>query len=201
MKKILLIAIVFWLLAGCESSSDSTQVVILAEKIEPTAVNTPDLIPMIPSDMMVFIPGGEFQMGCEPSHNGGFSCLADELPLHAVELDDYYIDKFEISNSQYSECVKSGVCDLPNNLSSETIQDYFDDPNYANYPVINVSWGDADTYCKWVGKRLPTEAEWEKAARGTKLISYPWGDGEPSCKLANIFDTSNSSSCAGDTQA
>ena len=113
----------------------------------------------------------------------------DEAPLHSVFLDSFYIDKYEVTNYQYRSCVTEGYCEKPSKSNSWTQESYYDNPKFDDYPVIYVSWEDALSYCSWRGLRLPTEAEWEKAARGPEALIFPWGDTftEP---LANICDKS-----------
>jgi formylglycine-generating enzyme required for sulfatase activity len=94
------------------------------------------------------------------------SASVKEWPQHTVYLDNYWIDQTEVTNIQYNQCVVAGVCE-----GGDTA------PEWADFPVTNVNWNQARTYCEWAGGRLPTEAEWEKAARGTDGRTYPWGEG------------------------
>lgn len=112
---------------------------------------------------MVFVPPGDFLMGNT-----------------TVFLDAFWIDKTEVTNAMYARCVQAGDCNPPRSNSSHTQENYYGNPAFGDYPVIYVSWVDAQNYCSWAGRRLPTEAEWEKAARGTDGRPFPWGDADPS---------------------
>ena len=145
---------------------------------------------------MVLVPSGEFTMGsnaddalkeCEKLQSGcKRELFLDEQPEHLVYLGTYYIDKYEVTNTLYKVCVNAGVCLQPSDVNK------FSDPQYAQHPVVNVDWYNAKAYCEWRGARLPTEAEWEKAARGTDRRTYPWGE-VVSCDFANY------AGCIGDT--
>ncbi|MEL7592042.1 MAG: SUMF1/EgtB/PvdO family nonheme iron enzyme [Anaerolineaceae bacterium] len=147
----------------------------------------------------VLIPAGAFTSGCLAEHNGGFDCQDDELPTRRVNLDAFYMDKYEVTNRQYALCAAAGVCAEPIYRYSASRAWYYGNPEYDDYPVATVSWTEAAAYCAWVGGRLPSEAEWEKAARGTDLRAYPWGDSDPSCGKANAKDEVKGSNCVGDT--
>ena len=138
---------------------------------------------------MALVPAGEFLMGSTSSDK---QAGKDEMPQHKVFLDDYYIDLTEVTNTMYRACEKSGACKPPMDKTSSSRSSYYDDPEFEDYPVINVEWEQARSYCEWRGARLPSEAEWEKAGRGTEAEIYPWGD-QTDCSLANI------SKCADDT--
>ncbi len=152
----------------------------------------------IPPEYMVLVPAGPFSMGCDPAYNGGFECLSIELPLHSVYLDAYFIDQYEVTNAEYALCVDAEMCLPPYSDFTSTRVPYFSNPDYANYPVVWVTWKMASTYCAWINSRLPTEAEWEKAARGPVLRTYPWGEQDPSCALTNFTGLTP---CIGDTNS
>lgn len=130
------------------------------------------------TDGMALVPAGEFLMGCNEKEDPG--CDADERPQHKVSLGDFYIDKMEVTAGQYVKCVKAGACGKPDPGVFCTYQD----AGKKDHPANCVSWERAAAYCKWAGKRLPTEAEWEKAARGTDGRLFPWGAAAPNCERA-----------------
>jgi formylglycine-generating enzyme required for sulfatase activity len=127
---------------------------------------------------MLFVPAGEFKMGSEIG-------LTDEQPVHTVILDAYWIDRTEVTNAMYNLCVRAGACDQPTSTES------FADPAFEAHPVAFVSWSDATTYCSWADRRLPTEAEWEKAATwdppAKESRIFPWGN-DFECSRGNFDD-------------
>jgi len=139
----------------------------------------------VPLSDEVYIPAGTFMMGCSEDTAGDKLCAYDAQPIHAVYLDAYTIEKTEVSNAQYADCVAAGGCVPPISNSSSIRLHYYDDPAYAHYPVVQMDWDRANAYCQWVGKRLPTEAEWEKAARGDDLRPFPWGFDDMTCNRCN----------------
>ena len=153
--------------------------------------------------VMSYIPAGTFQMGedidraveaCQLLYEpfATDTCSADwygaEGPVHTVTLDAFWMDQTEVTNGMYAQCVESGACSPPGRTSSYSHSNYYGDPTYANYPVMFVNWEQAETYCEWAGRELPTEAQWEYAARGGLAGAlYPWGDSFDG-SLANFCD-------------
>ncbi len=134
-----------------------------------------------PVDGMVlsYIPGGTFQMGSE-------SAFGDERPAHAVRLDAFWMDQTEVTNEMYARCVVDSACSPHDgyDTSSYTRDSYYGNVTYADFPVIYVKWDQAAAYCTWAGRELPTEAQWEYAARGGLVGAlYPWGNEAPGCAL------------------
>lgn len=126
---------------------------------------------------LIYVPAGEFIMGGNEYSN--------EQPIHEVDLDAYWIDQTEVTNAMYVRCIYANQCVPPSNTNSKTHASYFGNSEFNNYPVLYVSWNDALAYCTWVNRRLPTEAEWEKAARGIDGNIYPWGNTNPKRTLLN----------------
>jgi len=138
---------------------------------------------------MVLVPAGEFIMGSEYGYN-------DEKPVHEVYLDSFYIDKYEVTNAFYRICVAAGVCNPPRDVGSNTRSSYYANSEFDDYPVIFMNWDQATTYCQWRGAELPTEAEWEKASRGTNG-SDPWWKDDIDCGKSKYFQCTNDTAKVG----
>jgi len=140
----------------------------------------------------VFIPAGTFRMG-----GMDVRAAADEMPNHDVQLDAFWMDQLEVTNAMYLLCVSSGTCEPPQSFKSQRRADYFNNPEFNDYPVVYVTWGQAKIYCEWAGRRLPTEAEWERAGRGDDFRTFPWGEDEADGSLANFNFIVNDTSRVG----
>jgi formylglycine-generating enzyme required for sulfatase activity len=169
------------------SNATATSVAMTANA--PTATMTPTATPeppagttrISPVDGMeqVYIPAGTFIMG---STDADQEAELQEKPQHNVYLDGFWMDKTVVTQGMYKRCIAAGTC-------PDIVHDLEQNPNfgraeYDNHPVVYVTWDHAKTYCERVGRRLPTEAEWEKAARGTDGRLYPWGNDAPNGNLA-----------------
>ena len=195
------------MLVGCLKNEDvnleATEVFDPTQEktiIVPTATEIPNVSSPVPSDMfdepeedlfspeLAFISSGEFWMGSAPevgyeiciqSRDGcKLDDFLDEAPVHVVSLADYWIFKYEVTNSDYRMCVESGGCSVP------VFTEFFNSDYYSDHPVVHVDWFAASQFCEWAGGRLPTAAEWERAALGDTGWIYPWGN-EADCEKAN----------------
>ncbi|HUH97100.1 MAG TPA: formylglycine-generating enzyme family protein [Anaerolineales bacterium] len=189
MKRLIGILLAVVWLAGCAPASTPTPTA-LPPTSEPTATPVPPTsAPTLPpvalggpssgttmtwldGSVLVYIPAGEFIMGLG----------SGDAPTKTVTLDPYWIQQTEVTNQMYAQCLAGGNCSAP---VQEVGTPPLNSSQYGNYPVVGVTWNAANTYCQWIGGQLPSEAEWEKAARGQDGNKYPWGNGGPSCSLAN----------------
>ncbi len=171
--------------------------------LTPTRPPHAPLPTMSPGVQMALVPAGEFQMGSE-------SGSSDEQPVQTIFLEDFYIDLYEVTNALFAEFLnkmgngqEEGVAWLDASEEGARIHQvggiWQADGGYSDHPAIEVNWYGARAYCAWRGARLPTEAEWEKAARGGLVsLSYPWGDESPVCTVGD--DTgAQFASCGGGT--
>ncbi|MGB1297374.1 MAG: formylglycine-generating enzyme family protein [Psychrobium sp.] len=136
-------------------------------------------------DEQVTVPAGEFIMGCDAGKDPVCSAAPDENK-HIVYLDEFLIDKYEVTFRRYQQCVDAGRCSPP--AVGGALNYGWD--GVERFPVNGVTWQQAKTFCEFENRRLPTEAEWEKAARGTESNIFPWGDSAPSCEVA-VVDRAN----------
>ena len=148
----------------------------------PTVTPTPFAGQVIPSGAdgasLVYIPAGTFQMGWKYGDPG-------ETSEHSVSLDAFWLDLNEVTNQMYAACVKAGTCGPPAETRSYKRDVYYGNPDFADFPVVYISWQQASDYCAWAGRRLPSEAQWEFAARGDDRRLFPWGKDQPTIDLAN----------------
>lgn len=128
---------------------------------------------------MLLVPGGTFTMGADKGGEG------DERPAHTVTVASFYLDRTEVTQAAYEACVAAGSCKPADPKALDTFQGLFRGPHK---PVVGVSWFDARDYCAWKGKRLPREAEFERAVRGDDGRRFPWGD-EPPTHERTVFET------------
>jgi formylglycine-generating enzyme required for sulfatase activity len=192
---------------GCAATSEP--VTATGIQATPTAVLSPGDIRERHSDgmKMVYVPAGDFMMGSDYLQTryarklcnlyskaiGAANCqpdnFGDESPAHPVALSGFWIDQTEVTNGQYQKCEQAGACMPPNGTGSHFRPTYYGDPEYTDYPVILVTREQASQYCRWTGGSLPTEAEWEYAARGPESWIYPWGNDFDGTRL-NYCDAS-----------
>ncbi len=141
------------------------------------------------SEEMVCVPAGSFSMGCNQSLADG--CQAFEFPFHEVYVDAFAIDRYEVTVAGYRACVEEGSCTMPAECDGGAADS-------DEQPVRCVDWQQASDYCAWAGKRLLTEAEWERAARGDDSRFYPWGNEPPTCEQAVFEEEGGGPGCDQD---
>lgn len=138
---------------------------------------------------MVYVPPGDFTMGSD---------FSNEQPAHVVYLDAFWIDRTEVTVEQYDVCVAAGGCALPDGVYPPDLSCNWGAPwDPGDHPINCVEWFRGEEYCAWAGKRYPTEAEWEKAARGADARTYPWGEETPTCDYTVMNDPNQDGSGCG----
>ncbi len=216
MAIIIVVAIVLSLgskhpLVSTISSTATSEVIAVALPTETIAPPTPTTDPNFPPPctsigqewtspkdgmVLVCVPNGAFSMGAGDNIN---YVMNYNKPIHRVNMSAYWIDKYEVSNAQYGACVSSGACSQPGSDRSAVYSSYFYEPKYQNYPVGSINWNQATAYCEWANRQLPTEARWEKAARGDDERLFPWGNNEATCEYANYASCKGGDAVAVDS--
>jgi formylglycine-generating enzyme required for sulfatase activity len=186
---ILVTAVLALVVGACASPpnlvpTESPPTLVSPSPVLPTDVST--LVPVVlagpqagssmawvDGSVLMYVPAGDFTMGSG----------ASDAPQRTVALDGYWIYQTEVTKSMYAYCVSIGACAPP--AQANIVQEY-QNPFYSNYPMVAVTWDMASNYCAWAGGGLPSEAQWEKAARGASGAQYPWGDDDPDCSLGNF---------------
>ena len=200
-----LIVAVFFLLSACSANpvpamEASSTPLPLPTRIPPTAVPPSPTETIVPTPTVppteefvtervssidgmpeIHIPAGMFRMGGMDVRRA-----PNEIPEHNVTLEAFWMDQLEVTNAMYGLCVSAGGCTPPQQFKSQRRPEYFDNAEFKDYPVIYVTWGQAKSYCEWAGRRLPTEAEWERAGRGDDFRTFPWGEDKANGVLANF---------------
>jgi formylglycine-generating enzyme required for sulfatase activity len=165
---------------GCKRSSGPPR----ACSVKPVSDDNP---PDEPADCVAYVPGGEFWMGSQAADPRGKnydeSARADEGPPHPVRLSSYWIQRYEVSVAEYVVCIDAGGCD-PSSVQKDGLSCTLG--GQGELPITGVSWQGAADFCRWLGGGLPTEAQWEFAARGSDGRRYPWGNRSPHCKNARM---------------
>lgn len=188
--------------APAATATTQSQIIAALTAVAPT--NTPTPLPTLQPTptpapltsktgmLMVYVPGGVFRLGNDDGN-------PDQRPSILVNMDPYFMDETEVTNGQYAQCVADGVCRPPSRANASYHPLYYGSPDYDNYPVIFVDWNMADTFCRWRSARLPSEAEWERAAgynpATLQRTFYPWGD-EFNGENLNYCDAN----CSGEDQ-
>lgn len=165
--------------AGCALFNPKASPTTTEAVVSPARLRYVSGSPMLWMDgsNFVYVEGGEFTMGADTP--GG----SDITPAHTVNLQGFWIQQTEVTNRMYAQCVEQGKCNTP--IREDKAPYWYSDPRHADDPVVGVTWSNALDYCTWIQATLPTEAQWEKSARGIEGFNYPWGNIDPTCDLLN----------------